>query len=340
MRLRTILIGVAVLATAFVGATLAMQVLWPRRGQRARPALADVPPLPPVSRTSTIVAPTAITLGALREMLEAKAPRDLNGKRDNIASKILSNAEIGWTVNRGPLGVFGKPDVIGVSTVLTGTLRATGQLATAAAGGLGGVIGGVLGKDLGRNVEKLAGRTLDQRDRYPRQCRGGLAAAAHAGMAAGAQPHHALLDRRRQHDHRRRASSTSSNEVRPLLERQVNEQVARLQARLRNDPFLEQVARREWAKLCRSLAIGAAGAGLPNLWLELRPTRAIAAQPRVDAEAVTLLVGVEAETRIVPEGDQAGMPVPGDARDPAAGRAGPRQHRACRSTCRSPRSTA
>ena len=158
MRLRTVLIGVAVLATAFIGATLAMQVLWPAGGSAPRPALADVPLLPDLSRTSTIVAPTAITLGALREMLEAQAPRDLNGKRDNIASKILSNAEIGWTVNRGPLGVFGKPDVIGVSTVLTGTLRATGQLATSAAGGLGNVIGGVLGKDLGRNVEKLAGR--------------------------------------------------------------------------------------------------------------------------------------------------------------------------------------
>ena len=83
-----------------------------------------------------------------------------------------------------------------------------------------------------------------------------------------------------------------------------------MQARLRNDPFLEQVARREWAKLCRSLAIGAAGAGLPNLWLELRPTRAIAAQPRVDAEAVTLLVGVEAETRIVAKETKPECPFP------------------------------
>src|SRR6185503_11708024 len=101
-----------------------------------------------------------------------------------------------------------------------------------------------------------------------------------------------------------------SNEVRPLLERQVQEQVGRLQARLRNDPFLERVARREWAKLCRSLSIGAAGAGLPNLWLELRPTRAIAAQPRVDAEAVTLLIGLQAETRIVPGETKPECPFP------------------------------
>jgi uncharacterized protein DUF4403 len=205
--------------------------------------------------------------------------------------------------------VFGKPDVVGVSTVLTGTLRATGQIATTAAGGLGGAIGGFLGKDVGRSVEKLAGRTLDQRT----DIRGNVAVISQPQLTPGwrLEPnlttHFSIAD----------ANMTIvgvrlnvGNEVRPLLERQVNEQVAQLQARLRNDPFLEQVARREWAKLCRSLAIGAAGAGLPNLWLELRPKRAIAAQPRVDAEAVTLLLGVEAETRILPKETKPECPFP------------------------------
>jgi Domain of unknown function (DUF4403) len=309
MRFRTVLIGVVVLAMAFVGATLAMQVLWPGAVNSRRPALAEVPPLPPVSRTSTIVAPTVITLGAIREMLETQAPRDLSGRRDNIASKLLSNAELGWTVNRGPLAVAGKPNVIGVSTMLTGSLRATGQLATSAAGGLGGAISGVLGRDIGRGVEKLAGRTLDQRT----DIRGSVAVVSQPQLTPAwrLEPnlttHFGIAD----------ANMTIvgvrlnvSNEVRPVLERQVNEQIAALQARLRNDPFLERVARREWAKLCRSLAIGAAGAGLPNLWLELRPTRAIAAQPRVDAEAVTLLIGVEAETRIVPKETKPDCPFP------------------------------
>lgn len=308
MRVRTLLIGLAVLAAAFIGATLVMQVLWPAASVR-QPALAAVPPLPPVSRSSTIVAPTVITLGALREMLEAQAPRDLTGRRDNIASKLLSNAEIGWTVNRGPLGVFGKPDVIGVSTVLTGTLRTTGQIASTAAGGLGGALGGILGKDLGRSVEKLAGRSLDQRT----DIRGNVAVVSEPRLTPAwrLEPnlttHFSIAD----------ANMTIvgvklnvGNEVRPLLERQVQEQVARLQARLRNDPFLEQVARREWTKLCRSLPIGASGAGLPNLWLEFRPKRAITAQPRVDGEAVTLLVGVEAETRIVPTETKPECPFP------------------------------
>jgi hypothetical protein len=56
----------------------------------------------------------------------------------------------------------------------------------------------------------------------------------------------------------------------------------------------------QWARACRSIALQGTNAGstLPPLWLELRPTRAIAAQPRVDASAVTLTLGIEAETRV------------------------------------------
>ena len=309
MRFRTILFGVAILALTFVGATFAMQVLWPAAENSRPPVLAEVPPLPPVSRTSTIVAPTAIALGAIRDMLEATAPRELNGKRDGPVSKLLSSAEIGWQVNRGPLGVFGKPDTLGVSTVLTGTLRATGTISTTAAGSLGGVLSGVLGQDAGRNVEKLAGRTLDQRT----DIRGNVAVISRPMLTPAWRLEPNLTTQFSIADANMTIVGVRlnvGNEIRPLLERQVNEQVARLQERLRNDPFLERVARREWAKLCRSISIGAAGAGLPNLWLELRPKRAIAAQPRIDADAVTLLIGVEAETRIVPKETKPECPFP------------------------------
>jgi hypothetical protein len=309
MRVGTIVIGITVTVVAFIGATLAMQVLWPSVESGRRPALVEVPPLPPVSRSSMIIVPTAITLGALREMLEGAAPRDLSGRRNDIASKLLSNAEIGWTVSRGPLGVFGKPDVVGVSTVLTGSLRAVGQLSDQAAGGLGGAIGGILGKNLGRNVEKFAGRTLDQRT----DIRGNVAMISQPQLTPNWRLEPNLTTQFAIGDATMTilgARLNVSNEVRPLLERQVNEQVARLQERLRSDPFLERTARREWAKLCRSFAIGAAGAGLSGVWLEMRPKRVLAAQPRVDAETVTLLVGVEAETRIVPKETKPECPFP------------------------------
>jgi hypothetical protein len=51
-------------------------------------------------------------------------------------------------------------------------------------------------------------------------------------------------------------------------------------------------------------------ASLPALWLELKPIRAIAAQPTVDATAVTVAVGIEAETRITPTETKPNCPFP------------------------------
>ena len=101
-----------------------------------------------------------------------------------------------------------------------------------------------------------------------------------------------------------------SNEVRPVLDNMVREQTSTLESRVRNDPFIEKAARAEWAKLCRAIALGGAGQGMPDLWLEIRPVRAIAAQPRIDASAMTLLVGVQAETRIVPNETKPNCPFP------------------------------
>ena len=86
----------------------------------------------------------------------------------------------------------------------------------------------------------------------------------------------------------------------------------RWRSRIRNDPTFEQNARLQWARICRSIPLQGTGAvsSLPPLWLELRPTRAIAAQPRVDASAVTLTLGIEAETRITSAQTKPDCPFP------------------------------
>jgi hypothetical protein len=101
-----------------------------------------------------------------------------------------------------------------------------------------------------------------------------------------------------------------SNEMKPMVERTVSERVAALQASLSNDPFLEQAVRREWVKMCRSIPLGAGAVGMPNLWLEMRPTRAIASQPLIDQAALTLTIGVQADTRIVPGETKPDCPFP------------------------------
>src|SRR5262249_42882164 len=121
------------------------------------------PPLPEVTRTSVIVAPTLIAVSAIREAMEREAPRQFSGKRDNPLAQFFSNAEITWTATRGPLVLSGRPDALVAATAINGNVRATGQLSEEAAGSVGNALSGLLGRDVGRSVEKLAGRNIDQR---------------------------------------------------------------------------------------------------------------------------------------------------------------------------------
>jgi hypothetical protein len=111
-------------------------------------------------------------------------------------------------------------------------------------------------------------------------------------------------------------------QMKPVIDKAVNDQLAAVQARLRNDPALETGARAQWAKLCRSIPLQGAASSLPPLWLEMRPTKAIAAQPRIDASAVTLTLGLEAETRITSAQTQPQCPFPATLviQPPAPGR--------------------
>jgi hypothetical protein len=304
---KTFVIGalglVAIAAVAAVG-----RGLWSGTGADRPPPLVEPAPLQPLTRTSVIIAPTAIALTAIRDSLETMAPRNLTGQRPDPLRDLLSNAELGWNVTRGPLAVAGRADGLTVTTSLSGVFRLTGQL-SAKVGDLGAALGGLLGGSIGRELQNVTGRTLDQRA----DLRGNVTMTARPTIAPtwrlepNLQANVSLAD----------AALTVAgvrlsvgNEAKPLIERSVAEQVALLQSRLRTDPFIEAAARREWQKLCRAIPLGAAGAGLPALWLELRPTRAFAAQPRTDARAVTLVLGVQAETRITPSQTTPDCPFP------------------------------
>ena len=177
MRLRTILLGIVILAVTFVGATFAMQVLWPR------PRTAGGRRLPTFRRCLRSAAPRPSS----RRRRSRSAPSATCSKRRRRATSAASATTWfpNWSptrksdgqVNRGPLGVFGKPDAIGVSTRADRhAARDRHNSPRTAAGGLGGALGGVLGQEVGRGVEKLAGRTARPAHRHPRQCRGDLAA--------------------------------------------------------------------------------------------------------------------------------------------------------------------
>src|SRR5512141_3303671 len=125
--MRKLLLGAVLVLFAVVAALAA--VLWfAPSGPDRKPALAASPPLPPATRVSVIVAPTAVALSAIRDALEAQAPRDLAGKRENPVGQLLQNAELGWVMTRGPLAVSGRPEGMTVVAPLNGTFRLTGQI--------------------------------------------------------------------------------------------------------------------------------------------------------------------------------------------------------------------
>jgi hypothetical protein len=312
--------GAVVLVGSFAGALWALNSFFPVAASKP-PKLVEMPPLKPATRTSTITAPVAVALTAIRDAIEARAPRNLTGKGDNPLAQLLGKADIGWTLTRGPFVVVGRSEALTVTTALNGTLRLTGQVASRA-GNVSGTLGNLINSDVGHGLQNIAGRTLDQRA----DLRGTVAVSARpiidtdwriepnlsAQVAMGAS-----------------ALSIAGvkvevgDQVKPLLERTVNEQVAALTARIRNDPAIELAARREWAKMCRSISLKGVGENAPDLWLEVRPTGAFAAQPRIDANAVTLTLGVQAQTRITPAQTRPDCPFPAQLQivsQPDAGR--------------------
>jgi hypothetical protein len=309
-RFKTILLASMIVVISFYASLKALDWLSPRAPVNA-PAIAALPPLPPASRTSVVLAPVAISIAAIRDAADRAAPRDFNGKADNPATQILQNADVGWTASRGPITATGAADVLTLATPLTGTLNVTGSLsskATGAINALGSLLGDKAAKQIGSINIKDINAHAEIKGNVTMTSRPKLAATWHFEPNLQAQVNLG--------DNSLTVAGARVNvpaQVKPIMDKTVNEQLEAVSAKIRNDPTFEQNARVQWARACRSIPLqgtNGANASLPPLWLELRPTRAIAVQPQVDASAVTALVGVEAETRVTSEQTKPDCPFP------------------------------
>ena len=310
MHLKTILIAVAVVAISFVVSLKIMDWIAPRGTVRA-PALVELPPLPPAPRASTVMAPIVVALSAIRDAADRGAPRTFNGKAENPVSQILQNADIGWTASRGPITATGAQDVLSLATPLTGTLNVTGSLSAKATGAVGDALGGLLGGNVAKQIGSVNIKNLSA----SAEIKGNVTITARPRIAANWRIEPNLAAQVNLGDTSLTMAGARVNvpaQVKPLIDKAVADQINSVQARMRNDPAFEQNARTQWAKACRSIPLQGTGASstLPPLWLELRPTRAIAAQPRIDASALTLTLGIEAETRITPVETKPACPFP------------------------------
>jgi hypothetical protein len=305
-----ILIGVAVIAVSFLISLKAMDWLAPR-GTVKPPALVELPPLPPAPRSSMVMAPIVVSLSAIRDAADRGAPKSFNGKADNPVSQILQNADIGWTASRGPIAATGAQDVLTLATPLTGTLNVTGSLSGKATGAVGDALGGLLGGNVAKQIGSINIKNLNA----SAEIKGNVTITARPKLATNWRIEPNLAAQVNLGDTSLSAAGVRVSvpaQVKPVIDKTVADQLNAVQARLRNDPAFENSARAQWAKACRSIPLQGTGASssLPALWLEMRPIRAIAAQPRVDAQALTLTLGIEAETRITPVETKPNCPFP------------------------------
>ena len=310
MHLKMILAAVAVVAVSFVASLKLMDWVAPRGAVRP-PVLAELPPLPPAPRASVVMAPVAIALSAIRDAAERGAQKSFTGKAENPVSQILQNADIGWTASRGSITATGAQDVLSLSTPITGTLNVTGSLSAKATGAVGDALGGLLGGNVAKQIGGINIKNLNA----SAEIKGNVVITARPKIAAAWRIEPNLTAQVNLGDTSLIVAGARVNvpaQVKPLIDKTVAEQLAAVQARMRNDPAFEQNARTQWVKACRSIPLQGTGASstLPPLWLELRPIRAIAAQPRVDATSVTLTLGIESETRITSVETKPACPFP------------------------------
>ena len=305
--LKTILTAIAVVAVSFFVSLTAMDWLSPRSG--GVPVLVELPPLPPAPRASRVMAPVVIALSAIRDAADRSTPRTFNGKADNPVSQLLQNADIGWTASRGPIAAAGGQDALTLTTPLTGTVNVTGSLSSKATGAVGDAIGGLLGADAAKRIGGINIKNLSANA----EIKGNVVITARPKLAAGWRIEPNLAGQVNLADSSLNVAGARINvpaQIKPLIDKNIADQIAAEQARMHNDPTFEQNARAQWAKACRSIPLQGPTAAMPALWLELKPTRAIAAQPRVDASAMTLTMGIEAETRITPAETKPRCPFP------------------------------
>ncbi|WP_298256189.1 DUF4403 family protein [Bradyrhizobium sp.] len=296
MRLKIILLAIAVVAGSFFVSLKVMDWVSPRGSLRPA-AVANLPPLPPAPGSSVILAQVTIPITAIRNAADRGAPRNFSGKAENPVSQLLQNADIGWTASRGPIGITGGQDTLSLNTALTGRLNVAGSLAAKTTGAVGDAIGGLLGTNVSKQIASINIKNVNANA----EIKGNVTVTARPKFGANWRIEPNLSGQVNLGDTTMSVAGARLNvptEIKPLLDKNVADQIVAADNRIHNDSSFEHNARIQWAKACRSIPLQTSSAPAPPLWLELRPTRAVAVQPNVSATAVTMTVGIEAETRI------------------------------------------
>lgn len=330
-----IAIGAALLVLIALGVVWQAGLFLPKATSE-RPAIADTPPLPPVATSSLIVAPIAIRLAAIQDAVERAVPRNLAAQPGAPALPNIPGLKMSWSLDREPFVLTGSADGLQLSSTLRGSVLASGELPIPGGLPIPGPLGqppddsqlGIpdMPKEMESQLRDLLGPlappaqsqtqtrqppsatrppAAQSRDRNTPEQRveisGQIIVTVRPSLGEGWQLEPNLTTQVTINDARFSIMGTTTDvtdETKRLVESTIEQQVAMLQAQIGKTSLLQDAIRSEWDKMCRSVPMGDGPPGMPNLWLEMRPTQAMAAQPRIDANSLTLTVGVRAETRI------------------------------------------
>ena len=305
-RLKLILIaGAALTAIVLVGIIVA-EIFWPAASVPT-PQIADVQPLPPVTRNSVIMAPVKIDLSAIRDAAERAAPRSFAGKADNPAAQVLQNADIGWSASRGAVAISGGQDLLALAAPFSGKLSVTGSLSAKVSGAVGDAIGNLLGTEAAKQIGGINIKNINANA----ELKGNVIITMRPRFAANWHLEPNFAAQVSLSDTTMSVGGARLNvpaQIKPVIDKTVNEQMNALGERLRNDQTMMRSAQAQWSRACRSVPLQ--GPGMPAVWLEVKPTRVLAAQPTVDAKTVTATIGIDAETRVTPAETKPDCPFP------------------------------
>jgi hypothetical protein len=312
------------------------------------PTLLPVPPLPPTTRSSLIVTPVVISLSAIRDAIEREVPRDLSNQNTSNSSSVptVPSLPLDWSLAREPFTIVGGSGALTLSSTLRGSLQANPAMMGPPGGPPGGSPGshgdsppgGFLGAPppgFFRGPPGFPGPfggppSWDGRQPTTQQHTQPQIQSGNTGsQSIGLNGQITLTSRPDlRPEWRLNPNLTSevsisdaqltvmgstvhlSDQLKPVAEHVISAQVAAFQAQTANSPMFEQGVREQWAKLCRTIPLGSGPPGTPDLWLELRPIHALAGQPQINEAAVTLTIGMRAETRVTTTETKPDCPFP------------------------------
>jgi hypothetical protein len=185
------------------------------------------------------------------------APRNFGGKADNPVPQLLQNADINWTASRGPISATGAQNALSLATPLTGKLNVKGAISDSAKGALGDALGSLLGGNVAKQIGSLNIKNVNA----DAEIRGNVGMTSRPALTANWRIEPNLTAQVNLGDTNLSVAGIRVNvpaQLKPAIDKAVNDQLINLQQRIRNDPVIEQNARREWANKCRTIPLQAA----------------------------------------------------------------------------------